>query len=41
MSSEIAVAQRIIAERFEVVRVLGEGASARTPLCRDPRWGRA
>jgi serine/threonine protein kinase len=35
VSTEIAVTQRVIAERYEVVRVLGEGASARTLLCRD------
>ena len=35
MSTEIAVTQRVIAGRFEVLRVLGEGASARTLMCRE------
>src|SRR5688572_29986122 len=29
------MAKRLVAGRFELVRVLGEGASARTLLCRD------
>lgn len=35
MSTNVAVTPRVIADRFEVIRVLGEGASARTLLCRD------
>ncbi|MCH9688389.1 MAG: serine/threonine protein kinase [Deltaproteobacteria bacterium] len=40
MSTEEEATPRIIADRFEVVRVLGEGASARTLLCRERQQDR-
>ena len=40
MPTEIAKTERLIANRYQVLRVLGEGASARTLLCNDLQHGR-
>ena len=40
MDGQSQPAVRVIADRYEVVRVLGEGSAAHTLLCRDTTAGR-